>query len=343
MTVHQYCSPAGAGAQMAKAQPPVAPEAGLVLGGRHLVAGAEHRHHRPKAGQQDVERRVDDMPTSADHRRPGRAGRRHRLDRRRVQGTGQGHRGQARHRVPGCGRHQRRRARSTHRQHRGRQPGDRPSEPHPSLLTAGRPAGGDAVPTGSRQPAGDQQVQSSRWALRAARRARKLAGAARSKTGPVGGGSRRRPARSPASCRPHTATRCCSSWTLRDPKRTVAGHRHRQVLDLVAGGRPAWRCRYHTRSTWDPRPVRRVCPACRSQRPTLTGPLGIPVVIDRCHQARVRNALEPSGGPGSSPDDQFRTRLPVALIRRCGGERQPSGWCGQPGRPPSARWVGPDG
>jgi len=47
---------------------------------------------------------------------------------------------------------------------------------------------------------------------------------------------------------------------------------------------------HRSRSSWDPRPVRRV------HIPKANGkqrPLGIPVIMDRCHQARVRNALEP--------------------------------------------------
>lgn len=47
---------------------------------------------------------------------------------------------------------------------------------------------------------------------------------------------------------------------------------------------------HHTRSSWNPLPVRRV------HIPKANGkqrPLGIPVMTDRCHQARVRNALEP--------------------------------------------------
>jgi RNA-directed DNA polymerase len=47
---------------------------------------------------------------------------------------------------------------------------------------------------------------------------------------------------------------------------------------------------HRSRCSWDPLPVRRV------HIPKANGklrPLGIPVLADRCHQARVRNALEP--------------------------------------------------
>ena len=44
--------------------------------------------------------------------------------------------------------------------------------------------------------------------------------------------------------------------------------------------------------SWNPRAVRRVYIPKASNRAKLR-PLGIPVILDRCHQARVRNALEP--------------------------------------------------
>jgi len=47
-----------------------------------------------------------------------------------------------------------------------------------------------------------------------------------------------------------------------------------------------------TRDSWQPAPVRRVY-IPKAGDTNKMRPLGIPVIMDRCHQARVRNALEP--------------------------------------------------
>ncbi len=49
---------------------------------------------------------------------------------------------------------------------------------------------------------------------------------------------------------------------------------------------------HQSRSSWNPRAVRRVYIPKASNCAKLR-PLGIPVIMDRCHQARVRHALEP--------------------------------------------------
>ncbi len=62
---------------------------------------------------------------------------------------------------------------------------------------------------------------------------------------------------------------------------------------LTSDARTGVAVRVHeSRSSWNPRAVRRVHIPKASNRAKLR-PLGIPVIMDRCHQARVRNALEP--------------------------------------------------
>jgi RNA-directed DNA polymerase len=60
---------------------------------------------------------------------------------------------------------------------------------------------------------------------------------------------------------------------------------------LSSSARAGMAVRVHeSASSWDPLPVRRVyVPKVNGKR----RPLGIPALADRCHQARVRNALEP--------------------------------------------------
>src|SRR5215471_10267431 len=62
---------------------------------------------------------------------------------------------------------------------------------------------------------------------------------------------------------------------------------------LTAPARMVLAVRVHSSiRTWKPVPVKRVYIPKASNRAKLR-PLGIPVLMDRCHQARVKNALEP--------------------------------------------------
>src|SRR6266511_4598957 len=62
---------------------------------------------------------------------------------------------------------------------------------------------------------------------------------------------------------------------------------------LTSEARTAVAVRVHqSRSSWQPTAVRRVYIPKASNRAKLR-PLGIPVIMDRCHQNRVKNALEP--------------------------------------------------
>ena len=77
--------------------------------------------------------------------------------------------------------------------------------------------------------------------------------------------------------------------TVRNAGRRTAGIDRVVALDGPARMAVA-RGAHRTIKSWEPMPVRRV------YMPKANGkqrPLGIPVLLDRCHQARVKNALEP--------------------------------------------------
>ncbi|TDE13000.1 group II intron reverse transcriptase/maturase [Jiangella asiatica] len=79
--------------------------------------------------------------------------------------------------------------------------------------------------------------------------------------------------------------------TQRNTGRRTAGIDGEIALSSPQRARVAERV-HRSRSSWQPVPVRRVY-IPKSGNSAKLRPLGIPVIMDRCHQARVRNALEP--------------------------------------------------
>jgi RNA-directed DNA polymerase len=101
---------------------------------------------------------------------------------------------------------------------------------------------------------------------------------------------------------------------------------------LTSSARMELAVRVHSQlDTWQPRAVKRVYIPKAGNRAKLR-PLGIPVIADRCHQSRVRNALEPewearfeprSYGfrPGRSCQDAAQ-----AIYMTCKGSRAKRVW-----------------
>jgi RNA-directed DNA polymerase len=79
--------------------------------------------------------------------------------------------------------------------------------------------------------------------------------------------------------------------TQRNAGRATAGIDGRVALTARARAEVAAQV-HATRSSWQPVAVKRVY-IPKAHDKTRTRPLGIPVIMDRCHQARVRQALEP--------------------------------------------------
>jgi RNA-directed DNA polymerase len=91
-------------------------------------------------------------------------------------------------------------------------------------------------------------------------------------------------------------SRACTLVSVRQVTQRNAGRWTAGIdgeVALTPGARAQVAVRVHQSiSSWNPRAVRRVYIPKASNRAKLR-PLGIPVLLDRCHQQRVRHALEP--------------------------------------------------
>ena len=97
------------------------------------------------------------------------------------------------------------------------------------------------------------------------------------------------PAEDDAAVMELTRWSACRQVTQRNAGRRTAGIDRVVALDGPARMAMA-REAHRTVRSWRPLPVRRVyVPKANGKQ----RPLGIPVLMDRCHQARVKNALEP--------------------------------------------------
>ena len=76
-------------------------------------------------------------------------------------------------------------------------------------------------------------------------------------------------------------------------------------------------------SSWNPRAVRRVYIPKASNRAKLR-PLGIPVLMDRCHQQRVRHALEPEWEARFEP--KVRHEAHCCIARAAGRDERSYLW-----------------
>src|SRR5262249_35111075 len=79
--------------------------------------------------------------------------------------------------------------------------------------------------------------------------------------------------------------------TQRNTGRRTAGVDGQVALTSQARAEVAMQV-HATRSSWRPSPVRRVYIPKASDKIKMR-PLGLPMIMDRCHQARVRHGLEP--------------------------------------------------